>query len=76
MLSYDAETHTIVGPAGSRPGLGEDEISQKLLMLIEGQCSLLGPKQAAAQFGFTKQRYYQQQLPENLSRKGFVPIRG
>jgi hypothetical protein len=59
MLSYDAETHTIVGPAGSLPVLGEDEISQKLLRLIEGQCSLLGPKQAAAQFGFTKQRYYQ-----------------
>jgi len=57
MLSYDAETQTIVGPAGSLPVL--DEISQKLLMLIEGQCSLLGPKQAAEKFGFTKQRYYQ-----------------
>jgi transposase len=59
MLSYDAETQTIVGPAGSLPVLGNDEISQKLLMLIEGQCSPLGPKQAAEKFGFTKQRYYQ-----------------
>jgi transposase len=59
MLSYDAETQTLVGPAGSLPVLGDDEISQKLLMLIEGQCSPLGPKQAAEKFGFTKQRYYQ-----------------
>ena len=59
MLSYDSAIQTIVGPAGSLPVLGDDEISQKLLMLIEGQCSPLGPKQAAAKFGFTKQRYYQ-----------------
>jgi len=59
MLSYDAETQTLVGPAGSLPVLGDDEISQKLLMLIEGQCSPLGPKQAAEKFGFTQQRYYQ-----------------
>jgi transposase len=59
MLFYDAETQTIVGPAGSLPVLGDDEIAQKLLMLMEGQCSLLGPKQAAEKFGFTKQRYYQ-----------------
>ena len=59
MLSYDSEIQTIVGPAGSLPVLGDDEISQKLLMLIEGQCSPLGPKQAAAKFGFTTQRYSQ-----------------
>ena len=59
MLFYDAETQTIVGPAGSLPVLGDDEIAQKLLMLMEGQCSLLGPQQAAEKFGFTKQRYYQ-----------------
>ena len=59
MLSYNAQTHTLVGPAGALPVLAEDEISQKLLMLIEGQCSPLGPTQAAAQFGCTKQRDYQ-----------------
>ena len=31
MLSYDAETQALVGPAGSLPVLGDDEISQKLL---------------------------------------------
>ena len=59
MLSYDSAIQTIVGPAGSLPVLGDDEIAQKLLMLIEGQCSPLGPQQAAAKFGFTKQRYDQ-----------------
>jgi len=56
MLSYEAETQTRVGPAGSLPVRGEDEISQKLLMLIEGPCSPLGPQQAAEKFGFTTQR--------------------
>jgi len=72
MLSYDAETQTLVGPAGSLPVLGDDEISQKLLMLIEGQCSPLGPKQAAEKFGFTKQRYYQ--LLEAYSVKGAIAL--
>jgi hypothetical protein len=56
MLSYEAETPTLVGPAGSLPGRGDDEISQKLLRLIEGPCSPLGPKQAAEQCGFTTPR--------------------
>ena len=30
MLSYDSEIQTIVGPAGSLPVLGNDEISQRL----------------------------------------------
>ena len=59
MLSYDPESLSFVGPAGSLPVLGDDEISHKLLMLIEGQCGLLGPKHAAEKFGLTKQRYYQ-----------------
>jgi hypothetical protein len=28
-------------------------------MLIEGECEGLGPLQAAAKFGFSKQRYFQ-----------------
>jgi transposase len=59
MLYYDSESHSFVGPAGSLHVLGDDQISQKLLMLIEGQCGPLGPKQAAEKFGLTKQRYYQ-----------------
>ena len=73
MLSYDAEIQTIVGPAGSLPVLGDDEISQKLLMLIEGQCGLLGPKQAAAKFGFTKQRYGVGHMTQDTCGKPYLP---
>ena len=59
MLHYDPESHSFVGPGGTLPVPSDDEISQKLLMLIEGQCGALGPKQAAEKFGLTKQRYYQ-----------------
>ena len=36
-----------------------DELTHKLLMLIEGECEGLGPSQAAKKFGFSKQRYFQ-----------------
>jgi hypothetical protein len=59
MLYYDAKSLSFVGPDGSLAVLGDDEISQKLIMLIEGQCGPLGPKLAAQKLGLTKQRYYQ-----------------
>jgi hypothetical protein len=71
MLFYDAETQTIVGPAGSLPVLGDDEIAQKLLMLMEGQCSLLGPQQAAEKFGFTKQRYYRAKEKDIIPQEAY-----
>ena len=37
----------------------DDEIAHKLLMLMEGECEASGPLQAAAKFGFSKQRYFQ-----------------
>ena len=37
----------------------EDEMTCKLMMLIEGECEGLGPFQAAKMFGYTKQRYFQ-----------------
>jgi hypothetical protein len=49
----------IQGPFGSLPLGDHDEITRKLSMLIEGECEGLGPLQAAAKYGFSKQRYFQ-----------------
>ena len=47
------------GPAGSLLVPDNDEVCRRLAMLLEGQCEELGPTQAASQYGFTRQRYYQ-----------------
>ena len=55
----DIEKNALVGPGGSLSVRADDEITRKLLMLIEGECEDSGPLQAAAKFGFSKQRYFQ-----------------
>lgn len=37
----------------------DDEVTRKLLMLMEGECEAAGPLEAARKFGFCKQRYFQ-----------------
>jgi transposase len=59
MAQFDLHDHVLVGPGGRLPVPAEDEISHKLLMLVEGECEDLGPLQAARKFGFSKQRYFQ-----------------
>src|SRR5271166_822821 len=59
MAQFDSQNHTLVGPGGSLSVREDDEITCKLAMLIEGECEGLGPLQAAAKFGFSKQRYFQ-----------------
>ncbi len=59
MLAFDHDQRILVGPIGSLPVPKDDDITQKLAMLIEGECGTLGPRQAAETFGFSKPRYYQ-----------------
>jgi hypothetical protein len=59
MYPFDVTLQEFVGPAGSLPIAAEDEVSLKLAMLIAGECGPLGPKGAASQFGFSRQRYFQ-----------------
>jgi hypothetical protein len=59
MLVFDREQHRLVGPQGSLPVLEEDDITRKLVMLIEGECDALGPRRrlrhsASASLGTTK----------------------
>lgn len=59
MAQFDPQNHTLVGPGGILNVREDDEITQKLLMLVEGECGEGGPLQAASKFGYSKQRYYQ-----------------
>jgi hypothetical protein len=58
MISFDMFHHQFTGPSGQLAISDRDEISLKLAMLIEGECGS-GPTQAAAKFGFCRQRYFQ-----------------
>jgi transposase len=49
----------IVGPAGSLLIPAGDDITPRLLMIIEAQCEGLGALAAATKHGLTRQRYYQ-----------------
>jgi len=59
MAEYDPKNHALVGVGGLLPIHEDDEVTKKLLMLIEGECEGLGPLKAAEKFGFSKQRYFQ-----------------
>lgn len=59
MLRFQDSKVFLEGPGGLLEIPGHDEITRKLAMLYEGECSHLGPNAAAAKFGYTKQRYFQ-----------------
>ena len=58
-MQFDPSKHAFVGEAGSLPVPPEDPICRKLAMLIEGECTSLGPTRAAQKFGYSKARYFQ-----------------
>jgi len=58
-MAFEIDTKFFSGPGGSLAILDDDEVCFKLAMLIKGECSHAGPAQAAAEFGFSRQRYFQ-----------------
>jgi hypothetical protein len=60
-MIYDLSQRRIVGPNGNLDVPADDQITPRLLMLIEGGCEGLGPMQAAQKQGLSRQRYYQLQ---------------
>ena len=59
MAQFDVQKNVLIGPCGQLEISQDDEIIHKFLMLQEGECDGPGPLQAAAKYGFSKQRYYQ-----------------
>ena len=49
----------IVGPVGELIFPPTDQITPRLMMLVEGECEGLGAAAAALKHGVTRQRYYQ-----------------
>jgi len=58
-MRFELPQRRIVGPAGTLLVPPDDEITPRLLMLIEGQCEGLGAIEAAGKHGLSRQRYYQ-----------------
>src|SRR5512137_1623835 len=59
MIPLELFNERIQSEFGSLPIAEHDEITRKLAMLIEGECSAEGIDRAAAKFGFSRQRYFQ-----------------
>lgn len=58
-MRFEITPEAFLGPNGSLSIDPDDEVSLKLAMLIKGECGTDGPKQAAEEFGFSRQRYFQ-----------------
>jgi hypothetical protein len=58
-MRFDITPDAFIGPNGSLAIDTDDEVSLKLAMLIKGECSSGSPSQAAEEFGFSRQRYFQ-----------------
>ena len=59
MFDYDPDKSLLLGPQGNLPIPPGDQAALKLAMLLQGQCTAVGPSQAAKNFNFSKSRYYQ-----------------
>jgi transposase len=71
-MIYQLPERRIVGPAGELQLPDSDEVTPRLLMLIEGQCEGLGPALAAQKYGLSRQRYYQVQ--KQFHEKGLTAL--
>jgi transposase len=58
-MQLNLSEHLIIGSSGQLSLQPDDEVAQRLAMLIEGQCEGLGAAQAAAKHGLSVQRYFQ-----------------
>jgi transposase len=58
-MRFELPDRRIIGPTGELLVPTGDEITPRLIMLLEGECEGLGPIEAARKHGLTRQRYYQ-----------------
>jgi len=58
-MRFELPDRRIVGSAGELLVPAADEITPRLLMLLEGECEGLGAAEAARRHGLTRQRYHQ-----------------
>jgi hypothetical protein len=58
-VNFSISPTAFLGSHGSLSINSDDEVAYKLAMLIKGECSSAGPANAAQEFGFSRQRYFQ-----------------
>jgi len=58
-MKFELPQRRIIGPTGELIVPSNDEITPRLMMLLEGECEGLGAADAAHKHGVTRQRYYQ-----------------
>ena len=59
MFDYDPQRSVLIGPGGTLQIPPGDQASLKMAMLLQGECTEIGPRQAAKIFQYSKSRYYQ-----------------
>ena len=72
MLIINRKKYFLTGPAGQLQIPNDDEITFKLAMSYEGECTGLGPLAAARKFGYSKPRYFQ--LRRLLAERGATAL--
>jgi transposase len=58
-MRFEFQERRVIGSAGELIVPATDEITPRLMMLLEGECEGLGAAEAARKHGVTRQRYYQ-----------------
>jgi transposase len=66
-MHFDLAQRRVIGTAGELIVPSSDDLTPRLIMLLEGECEGLGAAEAARKHGLTRQRYYQllKQFNEN-----------
>jgi len=59
MFEFDKESSQLIGPGGTLSVPPGDDALLKLAMLLQGECTDVGPLQAARNFNYSKARYFQ-----------------
>ena len=68
MFKYDPKKSMLIGPRGSLAIAPDDQASLKLIMLLQGEGTEIGPGQAAKDLHYSKSRYYQ--IRDAFAQKG------
>ena len=68
----DLTKQSLVGSHGALGITDNDEVTRKLVMLIEGECEGLGPTKAARKYGISKARYFQ--LRQSYHEQGALAL--
>jgi len=68
----DLNTQSLIGSHGVLEIPDNDEVTRKLIMLVEGECEGLGPTKAARKYGMSKARYFQ--LRQSYREQGALAL--